>query len=180
MFRLFLTALAGFALSGTIAAQKVKYESEPGTDFAKFKTYKWQRADDARYPDPATDAILIEAIDEQLAAKGLVRTEDEAADLFVVYQLAVVDDMSSSSFKTGGKWLGVSSGNPGFSGAATNSSEVVRKGWLLLDLYQVKEKKLVWRASATKALKGEGAEQIRRNAKKVMNKILANYPPKAQ
>ena len=178
MFRFLLIALLGFALCATISAQKITYESEPGTNFSNFKTYKWQRADDARYPDAATDQILISSIDEQLAAKGLVKTDGETADLYVVYQLAVVDDMTSSSFKTGGAWLGVpGGGNPGFSGVATNSTDVVKKGWLLVDLYDMKQKKLVWRASATKALKGKGEEKIRENAKKTMNKIFNNYPP---
>jgi hypothetical protein len=180
MLRLFLTALTVFALSGIISAQKITYETEPGVDFSKFKTYKWQRADDARYPDQATDSILVSAIDEQLAAKGLVRTESETADMYVVYQLAVVDDMSTSSFKSGGRWLGVPNSNPGFSGVATNSSEVVKKGWLLVDLYDMNQKKLVWRASATKALKGKGAEQIQRNARKSMGKIFNNFPPGRQ
>jgi hypothetical protein len=178
MFRLFLPVLVGFALCVTISAQKIKYESEPSANFSKFRTYKWQRADDAHYPDKATDEILISSIDEQLAAKGLVRTESEPADLYVVYQLAVVDDISTNSFKTGGGWLGVPEQNPGFSGVATSSSEVVKKGWLLLDLYDSQQKKLVWRASVTKALKGKGNEQTRQNARKTMKKIFTNYPPK--
>src|SRR5215204_1900838 len=179
-FRLFLTALLGFALCLSIAAQKVTYETEPGVDFSKFKTYKWQRADDARYPDDATDAVLVSSIDEQLAAKGLVKTAGETADLYVVYQLATLDQMPTSSFKTGGTWLGVpGGGNPGFNGTNTNSTEVVKKGWLLIDLYDANQKKLVWRASSVKALKGKGTDQIRQNAKKSMSKIFTNYPPKS-
>ncbi len=179
-FRLFLTALLGFALCLTISAQKVTYETEPGINFSKFKTYKWQRADDARYPDQQTDEILMSSIDEQLSAKGLVKTVGETADLYVVYQLAVIDNMETSSFKTGGAWLGVpGGGNPGFSGAATNDTDVVKKGWLLIDLYDSVQKKLVWRASATKALRGKGTDQIRQNAKKSMSKIFTNFPPKS-
>jgi len=179
MLKLILSMMLGGAFCVTLFAQKVTYESEPGTDFSKFKTYKWQRADDARYPDSTTDQILVSAIDEQLAAKGLVKTEAETADIYVVYQLAVVDNMETSSFKTGGRWLGVPNSNPGFSGATTSDSEVVKKGWLLLDVYDSKQKKLVWRASATKALKGKNSEQIRVNAKKAMGKIFSNYPPKS-
>jgi hypothetical protein len=179
VFRLLLTALLGLAFCLTISAQKITYETEPGINFSKFKTYKWQRADDARYPDPATDEILMSSIDEQLSAKGLVKTTGETADLYIVYQLAVVDDMMTSSFKTGGRWLGVPNSNPGFSGAATNSSDVVKKGWLLVDLYDSQLKKLVWRASATKALKGKDADKIRQNARKAMGKIFSNYPPRS-
>ncbi len=178
-FRLFLATLLGCALCLTISAQKITYETEPGIDFSKYKTYKWQRADDARYPDQATDQILTSSIDEQLTAKGLVKTAGETADLYIVYQLAVIDNMTSSSFKTGGTWLGLPGGAvPDFSGVATNSTDVVKKGWLLIDLYDVNTKKLIWRASATKALKGKGEQQQRQNSKKTMSKIFSNYPPK--
>lgn len=178
-FRFFLMTFMGFALCLSIAAQKVSYETAPGVDFSKFKTYKWERAD-ARYPDDATDAILVSSIDEQLAAKGLVKTVGETADLFVVYQLATLDQMPTSSFKTGGAWLGVpDGGNPGFNGVNTNNTEVVKKGWLLIDLYDASQKKLVWRASSTKSLKGKGPDQIRKNTKKAMSKVFTNYPPKS-
>ena len=179
-FRFFLTTVIGFALCLAISAQKISYETEPGIDFSKFKTYKWERADDARYPDDATDAILVSSIDEQLAAKGLVKTAGETADLYVVYQLATLDHMPTSSFKTGGTWLGVpGGGNPGFNGVNTNATDVVKKGWLLIDIYDSNQKKLVWRASATKALKGKGANEQQQNAKKSMSKIFSNYPPRS-
>jgi len=179
-FRFFLMTFIGFALCFTVSAQKITYETQPGVDFSKFKTYKWERADDARYPDDTTNAILVNSIDEQLAAKGLVKTAGETADLYVVYQLATLDQMPTSSFKTGGAWLGVTgSGNPGFDGVNTNATDVVKKGWLLIDIYDANQKKLVWRASSTKALRGKGADEQQQNAKKAMSKIFTNYPPKS-
>ena len=175
--KLILTAFLGFAVPFAATAQKVTYEYEPGTDFSKFKSYKWQRAEGTRYPAHVFDEILMSSIEEQLTAKGLVKSAGEAADVYVVYQLAVVDDMTTNSFKTGGGWLGVPGGNPVFAGGSTNISHAVKKGWILVDVFDANQKKLVWRASATKALKGEAAEKVRRNARKVMDKMFSNYPP---
>jgi hypothetical protein len=160
-------------------AQKVKYDSLSGTDFSKYKTYKWQRAEGARYPDQATDQLLVNAIDEQLAAKGLVRKQDEPVDLYVVYQFLSVQDAELSSFTNDITWQGAGTNAlPGFSGATTNSAMIVRKGWLLLDLYDTNIKKNVWQASATKTLgNSSDPKKIQPRARKAMEKIFKNYPP---
>ena len=177
---LFLVTVVSFIalLDSAAAAQEVKYDFVAGTDFSKYKTYKWRRADKARYPEPASDQILIRAIDEQLAAKGLTKTERDSADLFVIYQLAVTEDVEWSSFSNDIQWQTGANSLPGFRGSTTNSTDLIRKGWLMIDLYDAGQKTLVWQASATKTLgKGTDPKKMERNARKAMGKVFANYPP---
>ncbi len=174
----FTAILAVFILSLNASAQKVTYDSAPGTDFSVYKTYKWQRASDARYPDNQTDRILVDAIDAELLKKGLIRSDADTSDLYVVYQLAIVDRAQWSSFNQAIGWPNGQSSLAGFPGASTNSSEFVRVGWLIVDIYDVKQKKQIWQATATKTL-GDGNDPKKRaeNARKAMSKVFKNYPP---
>lgn len=181
LFKIFIFAFGvtlGLALTLPVFAQRVDYDFVAGTDFSSYKTYKWQRAEDARYPDEMINTILMGSIDRELASRGLTRTETDAADIYVIYQFAVIEDMNWSSFKSGGEWQGGFNTNPGFEGVATNSTGTIRKGMLIIDIYDVKQKKQVWQAVAKKTLgKGTDPQKIRKNAQKAMAKIFKNYPP---
>jgi hypothetical protein len=68
-------------------AQTVRTTYAPGFDFSKYRTYRWV-ALEGQHPDPSVDAQIKQAIDSQLAAKGLTK-RDDAADLNVDYQTAI-------------------------------------------------------------------------------------------
>src|ERR1700741_1385947 len=88
-------------------AQEIKYNFLPGTDFAKYKTYKWVRVPNAQYPNQILDGQIMRAIDAQLALKGLSKTADETADLYVCYQAAVSEEKLWNSYTSdmgGGGW----------------------------------------------------------------------------
>ena len=158
-------------------SQKISYESFPGANLTKYKTYKWQRADKAQYPDQATDQILMRSIDAQLQSKGFAKAEKEPADLYVTYQLAITDDAQWSSFSNQIGWQGGANSLPGFKGATTNSSELIKKGWMIVELYDVGQKKYVWRVSANKTLgNAKDPKQLERNAGKTMAKVFDNFP----
>jgi len=67
-----LAALVGVILFACIStvAQEVTYNSAPGTDFSKFKTYKWVKIEGAENADQILDQQIRQSIDSQLAAKG--------------------------------------------------------------------------------------------------------------
>src|SRR5881227_2041132 len=65
-----------------VNCQEIKYDSIPGTDFSKYKKYKWQRAEKANYSDASVDDMMTRAIDAELSAKGFVRTNGDDADLY--------------------------------------------------------------------------------------------------
>src|ERR1043166_1731709 len=79
-----LILIAGVSAS----AQDIKYNFLPGTDFTKYKTYRWARVPNVQYPDQIIDTQLTGAIDAQLALKGLTKSSGETADLVVTYQAA--------------------------------------------------------------------------------------------
>lgn len=176
------TILVCLLLSASAPAQKINYDFVPGTDFSKYKTYRWRRADKAMYPDEENDKMLMRSIDTELALKGLTKTETDLADLYVIYQIAIFDDMEWSSFRTDIGWHSIGADSPaGFRGATTNTFTLMKRGSLILDIYDVTQKKRVWQAHATKTVDPAAPLNKRvKNTQKVMAKIFKNYPPPAR
>ena len=54
--------------AGTLAAQDVKYNFMPGTDFSKYHTYKWVAIEGASHPNQIMDQEIKQAVDAQLAS----------------------------------------------------------------------------------------------------------------
>ena len=74
------------AISMGSRAQDVKYNFMPGTDFSKYHTYKWVAIEGASHPNQIMDQEIKQAVDSQLASKGLTKADSDKADLYVGYQ----------------------------------------------------------------------------------------------
>jgi len=187
----FLIGIAASVLllwSVSASAQDVKYNFLPGTDFAKYKTYKWVRIPKVEYPNSILDAQIMQAIDSQLALKGLTKTEGEKPDLYVIYQAAVNQEKQWNSYSSdmgGGGWgYGRWGGWGGYGGGmstTTTTSTTINIGTLNVDFYDVATKNQVWRGAATKTLgSGKDPNKVNKNLNKAMAKLFKNYPPKVK
>ena len=157
----------------------------PGTDFSKYKTYKWVRVPNAQYPNQIVDKQIMRSIDAQLATKGLSMTEGDNADLYVAYQAAVDQEKQWNSYSTGGDMWGYGrwGGWGGYGGptTTTTTSQTIRVGTLNLDIYDVATKQQIWRGEASKTLgSGKDPNKVQKNLDKAMAKMLKNYPPPAK
>lgn len=94
--------------TGILSAQDVRYNFMPGTDFSKFHTYKWVNIEGGAHPNQIVDAQIKQSVDSQLAAKGLSKTDDDKANLYIGYQTAVDREKQWNGFGTGGgiRWGG--------------------------------------------------------------------------
>jgi Domain of unknown function (DUF4136) len=110
------------------SAQDVTYNAMPATDFSKFKTYKWVQVEGAVHPDQIVDAQITVAIDGQLASKGLTKSSDDKADLYVDYQVAVNQEKQWNAYGGG---LGFRMGG----GMANATSSTINIGTLGIDMY---------------------------------------------
>lgn len=124
--------------------------------------------------------MLIRSIDSELAAKGLRKVETEEADVYVIYQLAILDGAVWGSFTTQ-RGLAAAAGPQNVAtvrGATTNSSEFIKSGSFILEIYDVAQNRQVWQAYATKTVDPSAELKKReKNTQKVIAKILKNYPP---
>jgi hypothetical protein len=178
------SALALFAL-GSIWAQDVRYNFDKKTDFSKFKTYKWVLIKDAQTVNGIVDKNIKDAVDAQLVAKGLTKTDGENADLLVAYQPAVGQEKEFSSYNSswgygpgwyGGGWYGGPT-----SGWSSGQTSTIYIGQVAVDMYDATNKDLVWRGVASKQLDPKAKpEKQNKNLTKAMTKLFKNYPPKPQ
>ena len=155
---------------GVTIAQDVKYNSMPGTNFSKYHTYKWVPIEGASHPNQIVDAEIKQAVDAQLSTKGLTKTDDEKADLYVGYQIAVDQEKQWNAYGMGGRWPG---------GMASATQSTISIGSLVIDMYDPGTKDLVWTGTASKSIDPSSNQQKNQNnLNKAMAKLLKNYPPK--
>ena len=180
-----LKAIVSLAILMTLAAvsfgQKVRYNFSPGTDFSKYKTYKWVRIENAQYPNQLIDEQITQAIDALLMQKGLTKTEADS-DLVITYQAAVNQEKQWNAYSTGGSYWGYG-GWGGWGGMETTTvtSSTINVGSLNLDMYDVATRKQVWRGEATKTLDPpKDPVKLQKNINKAMARLLKNYPPGAR
>jgi hypothetical protein len=163
------------AVPVTLRAQDVRTNSMPGTDFSKFKTYRWVSIEGARYPNQILDAQIKQAIDQQMATKGFTKTDAPTADLDLAYQASMNQSTQWSAYSTGGVRWGWGGG------MAVATPTTINTGTLILDMYDPALKQLVWQGSATKTVNpGNSQEKIQKNLDNAMKKLLKDFPPKAK
>jgi hypothetical protein len=174
-FTAVLAALAVFALgAGAALAQDVNVNYVPGTDFSKYKTYKWVEIQGAEKPDQILDTQITQAIDKALAAKGLAKAAGGTAGLAIGYQVALTQQQQWNTYSTGGYGARRYGG-----GMGTATSTTINIGTVALDMYDAAAKELVWKGQASKTVSNEkDPEKRQKNIDKAMAKLLKDFPPK--
>ena len=170
--RLAMMLVAALVVCNLALGQDVKTDYMPGTDFTKFHTYKWVTIPGGQHPNQIVDEQIKQAVDTQLAKKGLTKTTEDTADLLVGYQVAVDQEKQWNAYGTGGGW--------GWGGGmATATSSTIDVGTLVLDLYDPSTKKLVWTGRAGKTINpSSNPEKNQERLDKAMEKLLKDFPPK--
>jgi hypothetical protein len=164
-------------------AQDVRYDYDKEKDFSKFKSYKWVTIKEADQPDELTSKRIMDAIDAELATKGLTKTDSDTADLYLAYQTAIGTEKQFTSYNTGwgyGPGWGAGWYGGGMSSTTTyGSTSTVYVGQLDLSMYDPATKQLVWRGVASKTLDTKAKpEKKEKNIGKAVQKLLKNFPPK--
>ena len=184
MRKVLLFWITGLLLqAGVVAAQDVRYNFDKDTDFSKFKTYKWVDIKDATKLNDIADKQVKEAVDAQLATKGLTRVEDDTANLYIGYQAALGQEKQFTSYSTDwgygpgwyrGGWYGGGMGTSTVQG----STSTIYTGQLAVDLYDSANHDLVWRGVASKTIDEKAKpEKRQKNLAKAIKKLMKNYPP---
>ena len=153
LFSLAMLVTLALLTAWTLAAQDVKYNFMPGTDFSKYHTYKWVSIEGGSHPDQIMDAQIKQAVDSQLATKGLAKKDSDSADLNVGYQIAIDQEKQWNAYGMGGgvRWGGME----------TATSSTINVGTLVLDMHDPTSKQLFWTGNATKTLRRQsGAREL--------------------
>lgn len=166
-----LVSTAGLAIMATTAqAQTVSYDYDRTADFSQLRTYAWVPGSNLR--DELNHKRIVDAIDAQMAARGIVRVDQtEHPDMLIAYHAA---------FNTNLEINGFSSGPVGYRwGRSSARVEEVVMGTLAVVMLDADTRGLLWRGIATREVDvNANPEKRTKNINKAIDKLFKTYPPK--
>jgi hypothetical protein len=182
MKRVIFAALAMLVVATVAQAQDVRYNFDKAADFSKFKTFKWVENKSSDKLDDLTQKELESAIESELAKKGLQKSATDSADLYLTYEVSVSTEKQVNTFDTGygagPGWYGPYGYGGWSGGSSTSTTYTIYNGTIVVDLYDVATKQLVWRGAVSKTLDLKAKPDKRaKNMQKAFEKLFKNYPP---
>lgn len=159
------------------AAQKVYVDYSPLADFGNYKTFAWGETPQATIYDnnPLNHSRIKHAVDYYLIKGGMFE-DTENPDLYVTYygdsdsEFNVNMSRAGYGFATDWAW------DPYWGNAAgttTTTTTVQKAGTLVIDIWDSKTQKLVWRGSMEGTLTDnlqKSAKQIDKGIQKIVKK----------
>lgn len=153
-------------------AARVKVDFEKSTDFSKYKTYAWGKAQEGDPAEQPMDGNLKAAVEEALAARGWTLAAG-AADVVISRELRSVEDERAGSESSGiGNGIGMGSGD--FQRGVM--IKVPMKA-LTLSITDAASKKEIWKAVVGQDLKKDPPEKTEKALMQEVRKLFAKFPP---
>jgi Domain of unknown function (DUF4136) len=162
-------------MTGTAFAQKVTIDFDRNADFSKYRTYSFGQGTPA--PETLMNQRIQEAIERQLAEKGLTRVESDP-DLIVVYHCAVDKQTQLNTTYLGGWGWGRGWGRwgGGIGGNAITQVEQIPVGHLIVDIGDAAEKRYIWRGTSSKTVSSK-PEKNSKIIEEGVRKMFEKFPP---
>ena len=168
-------------LSPGAKAQKTSAAHDKNVNFSNFKTFMFSPTSGAR--NPFVNEMILAAVERELMAKGLTK-KDADADLKVVYLAASGFDLQVASVPF---YTVVNPVYSGMVGGASAAMWDVTTGTLVIDLYDVKADRVVFRGMAKDVLQRRpsadpmaDAKMVTKPINKGIAKIFKKYPVQAK
>jgi uncharacterized protein DUF4136 len=164
---LMLAGLLCFMCS-VVAAQDIYVTSSPSGNFSAYHTYAWgQRPNPNQIASPIMAQEAQTQINTQLQTKGLkLVQESENPDLLVVGSGGMKAETSYTAMGMRGFGGGM--------GTITPQQNVV--GTLIVDIYDLKAKQMVWRGVAQGTLNQKNSQKNMQLLDKAVVKMFKKYP----
>jgi hypothetical protein len=161
-------------------AQKIYIDYDKEADFDSYKTYSWAKTEETSVKDesPLMHSRMVNAIEYYLNKGGGVEVE-ENPDLYVTYHTNSKEEVQLSTsyygYGYGGGWYRDPywGGGYGMGGSSTTAYTYTR-GTLIIDIWDAKEKKMVWRGAAEAIVK-EKPEKQAAQIDKALAKMVSKW-----
>ena len=170
-----LGLLLAVALLATPAlAQKVTIDYAHDYDFDSIKTFQYVQTQDTDVGNPLMNDRIRNAIIKELQEGGL-QLVDSGADIAVTYHFTSEDNTvyNTSNFGYGGYWGGWGGWGGGL-GSSTTTATTYTEGTMILDAYDMAEKKMIWRATGTVTVKEKPENQMKQ-VDNILDKMGARW-----
>ncbi len=159
-----LVAVPGFA-------QKVTIDYAHDFDFDSVRTFQYVDTEQTDITDnPLMGDRVVGLIKSELREGGLTEVQ-ENPDVYVTYHFISQErkSFSTTSMGYGGGYWGGWYGWGGM-GTSTTTEYSYEEGTLVIDAYDAKEKKMVWRGSGTVTVKEKPEKQVKQ-AENIVKKL---------
>jgi hypothetical protein len=148
--------------------QDVHTDYDHHASFENYHTYSWAKVQTS---DPLWESRIKDPVDHDLQAKGWQKVES-GGDVSLT---AVGSSRNQPEYETfyngmgGWRWGGF--------GETTTTVQNYRVGSLVLDMYDTRNKQLIWRGIASDTL-SDKPQKNEKNLDKSVDKMLKDFPPK--
>jgi hypothetical protein len=155
-------------LAAVSFAQNVKTDYDHSANLVQYKTYSWEKV---QTKDPLLVDRIKSAVNSALTAKGW--TEVPSGGDVEVFAIETTQNQQTldtfyNGFGGGRRWGGF--------GDTTTTVETYKVGTLVVDLFDAKTEKLMWRSSSSDTL-SDKADKNTKNLDKGVNKMFQHFPP---
>jgi len=174
-------ALLLLVVTAMIGCQTVRVNQDYaiGTDFNQYKTYAYFKkgVDEAKISELDKKRIL-RAIDNEMAAKGFVKSEnpDVLVSIFTDSKERVDVYNNNWGWNVG---YGFGWGGFGFGGPFGNNVSRTTEGVLFIDLIDAQDKELIWQGEGRAALRSTPEAKVERT-QEMVREILMQFPPQSK
>jgi hypothetical protein len=152
-------------------AQKVTIDYAHDFDFESVKTFQYVSTEDSNVKGNTIMAQRVEDMIRKELREGSLTEVSENPDIFVTYHFTTEERTSYSTTNFGyggygGGWYGWGGGM----GSSSTQQHNYTDGTLIIDAYDGKDKKMIWRATGTVTVKSKPDKQIKQ-VENILEKI---------
>jgi hypothetical protein len=165
--RFLLSIAVLLVLTGVAFSREIKVDYDHHANFSQYKTYSWGKVETQ---NPLWDDRIKEAVDRELAKRGWTEVAS-GGDVTVMAIGTTRDQPTLQTFYDGfpgWRWGGF--------GEATTWVEHYEVGTLIVDMFDSRDKKLIWRGSASDTLPDK-PDKAMKDLQKSLEKMLEHFPP---
>lgn len=167
MKRLAFAATVAMMLAACASTPNVQTDFDPTAQFSRYHTYAWTATPE--FGAPLMQQRITASIDAKLGAMGWTPAPAATADVVIAAQVITREQLSIDTFNSGG-WGGW--GPPGHGSAHVRSYTV---GTLVLDIFDAKTKRAVWRGTASGALP-KSNDKATAKTQEAIDRMFASFP----
>ena len=174
----------GLTLAAGCAGQQVTTDYSPATSFSQFRTFALVSPPDTAAAQQLLDQRVSNAVQAQLAGKGLTQTDRQNADLFVGYGMVDKTHQEVYSYRDGWGWGGGWGWRYYRWGVAWPMTiqrrvETYTDGTVVVNLIDAKTKQVVWEGEVADVVSLPVGNPVSatRQIDGAVAKLFAKYPP---
>jgi hypothetical protein len=178
----FACLLALLVAAAPAMAQKVYVDWDREVDFSSYETYSWLPTEETSIQN--TDQLMHNRLRNAIEMKmtegvPALRLVDSDPDLYVTYHTdereEMVLDTNTFGYGYGAGWGWDPFWGPGsMGGNVTTTARSYTRGTLIIDVYDPREKKAIWRGTA-EAVVQPNPRKVEKQIVKAVNKIAKKW-----